>query len=615
MKQLAGITRSGRGKRVGSLLSVLALLMTVPAGGMAEEASAATENSPLARLAEEQILAMAAVEAESIEQSPSAKLAEEKTPSQAEREPLPAEQSALEKPADVPTQEDMLAKPLRTTSPFLSVDRSPVHTDRLPAQLSRSQFIQAVLVRNHVIAGQNLTMEIAGEEVVQAKAAFEPLGKLSMLHGNLRQKSTAEEELVRMNQSLYQKRNNTMDAGVSMLIPTGATVEGKLGLDDIRSNLQTLRNVPEEYKSYVDFSLTQPLAKDGGLEVTSAKTRMAEMERMAAEHTRDAVVSSIVSTAISAYLELRLAQERQAVWNDGMRVAGKLLEEARAMHRQGRLAESALLDVENSYSLYQVGSSEAEQKLMEAMSTTRNLLLATDGSAVVASESIAGLKAPQGEPTVDEMMRTAIQNRAEYLARKAVLDKEGIHVAYADNQTLPRIDMIASYGLNSLEYSGDKSVSSLADGDYPSWKVGVTASFPLGGNQGANAELRMAKKNKEKALLDLMAVEGSIANELQSGLAAHRSSRERLQTYRQILANGEKQLRMERQMLASGRSDMRSVLSREEALVRTKVSFLEQMVALEKARVALQLAQGVLLTDYPQADKNQRPSLRAGEER
>ncbi|MBF0460790.1 MAG: TolC family protein [Magnetococcales bacterium] len=484
----------------------------------------------------------------------------------------------------------------------------PSGSEALPSQMSRETFIQQVLRRNNVVAGQDLTVEVAGEGVIQAKAAFEPVGKASLLRTSLRQKSTAEELLAHQSvDPTYVHRDKTADVDVSVLTPTGATVEGKVGLDAIQSNLQTVEKRPEEYRSYVDLSITQPLAKDGGFDVTSAKTRMAEQDRLAAGHTRDSVVASVVSSAISAYLDLRLAQERQQTWDKGLQMTERLVTEAHTMQRQGRLSESALLDVENSLSLYRVGASEAQQRLVEAMGAARNLLLlSAQETPLLATDPLA--KNTMGvQPTAfEDLMRIAIQNRADYQARLATLEKEGIHVVYAQNQILPRVDLVASYGANNLEYDGGRSLSGLSDNDFPSWKVGVTASFPLGGNQGANADLRIARMNKEKALLDLKAAETAISNEIQSGLAAYQSGRERWQMYRNILDTGEKQLAMERQLFNSGRSDMRSLLAREESMVRTRVSLLEQVVAMEKAQVALDVAQGTLLTALTAEDVNKK---------
>lgn len=469
-------------------------------------------------------------------------------------------------------------------------------------------FVRKVLLVNNVIGAQRINQQVSEEEVVKANAIFEPLGKLALNRTGILQKNTAEEDLVRQNLGIYERRSNTAEAGVSVLGSTGATIEAKLSLDKTRSNLQVVADRPEEFKALYDITVTQPLARDRGGDITRAKVRMAELDASAAGHSTREVSTSVISDAIAAYLDLGLAQQRDQLWSEGTRTVERLLGEAQALYEQGRMAETALLDVENSLLRYRVGASEARQRLVEAMNKVRTLLQQSadqsGGAALVAADPLPPVLAP--DASFANSMGLALVHRPDYLGRKATVEREGVRIVYAENQTLPRIDLVASYGINGLDYQADKALGSLRHQDFPTWKVGIQAVIPLGGNRRAGAELRSARMGKEKALLDLKAVETAMANDIDNSLSALSTGYERWQMYRRVLDAEGRQLDTERRLLAAGRSDMRNVLSREEGLIRTRSAVLEQTVAFAKAKMALAVAQGTLLDAFVDTNQAER---------
>ncbi len=470
---------------------------------------------------------------------------------------------------------------------------------RMRSGMTLTDYVQSVLQVNNVIASQRLNQMISEEDVAKAASVFEPVANLSANRSSLRQKNTAEEDLVRQNLGIYERRNTLYEAGLSVLAPTGAVVEAKVGMDAIRSNLQVVAAKPKEYKSYYDLSVTQPLARDRGMDITRARVRMAELDATAAGHGTREVTTSVVSDALSAYYELALAQSRDQLWREGVKMAERLLDEANSLYKQGRMAETALLDVENSLVRYRVGANESRQRLVEAMNKGRTLMLATaneHAAPLVALDPLPPVQAPSESFT--RSMEVALQHRPDYHSRQAAIEREGVRVVYAKNQTLPRVDLVASYGINGLEYGASQSIEALGQSDFPAWKIGLQASIPLGGNRKASAELRSARMGKEKALLDLKGVETAIANDVDNSLAALDSSYQRWQMYGQVLATEERQLTTERRLLQAGRSDMRNVLAREEAMIRTRTALLEQSVAFAKAKMSLAVAQGTLLDGF-----------------
>jgi outer membrane protein TolC len=196
-------------------------------------------------------------------------------------------------------------------------------------------------------------------------------------------------------------------------------------------------------------------------------------------------------------------------------------------------------------------------------------------------------------------MRKALDRRDDYRMRKTMLEREGVQLAYAHNQGLPKIDLVASYGLNNWELgSASKAYSFSRMEDYPSWTVGVQMSMPIGENQQAKADIVAAKLRREDALLQLKAIEVSIANDIDTAISMVASSAERVRLWQDVAAREQRQLELERSRFAAGRSDMREILLREERAINARLAVVEQQAAWSKADILLEAAQGHLLDRF-----------------
>ena len=327
-----------------------------------------------------------------------------------------------------------------------------------------------------------------------------------------------------------------------------------------------------------------------------ARVRVAELDTRAAEFASGDTEASVVAEAVFAYWDLLLAQERATSAVEKVRMGQRLLQEARALNRQGRLPQSEIWEVENNLGRFQAGLSEARQGVQERVNKLRTLLM------TAVNEAPSSLRASDALPPVtsqvvafNDAMRRAIERRDDYRMRKVMVEREGIQLAYAHNQGLPRVDLVASYGLNGLELSAARSFAYTRMNDYPSWTLGLQLSMPIGENRQAKADMQAAKLRKEDALLQLKGLEVAIANDIDTGIGMIVSATERWTLWREVAEREQRQLELERTRLTAGRSDMREILLREERAINARLAVVEQQVAWSKADVLLEAAQGLLL--------------------
>lgn len=464
-------------------------------------------------------------------------------------------------------------------------------------ELTLQDFVAEVVAANSTLGIRRMETAISDQGIDRAQARFQPVASLSAMHSDLKQRNTIEEQITRDALTEYRRSSTDVSAGVSMLLDTGATLEASANLEHIDSVLQP--DERDEYRTFYGLSLTQPLARNAGPSVTSAPVRMAELEARAARDLDLDTATEVVSMAAAAYLDLRLAQERLRMWDEGLDMAQQLLREARSLHEEGRLPETAVLDVQSSLMRYEAGRSAANQAHRQAMNALRSLVMQsvhTGAEALRAGDDLPEVKF--NGFAFDEGLQRALANRPDYRALEKELERQGIEVGYARNQALPQIDLVASYGIQGLEGGVSDALWSSRHRDYPHWSVGLQMSIPVGRNQLGVADLQSARLREQQSLIELRAMEVAIANDLDSSLYALQSHYQQWHRFNRILQAEERLLEAERDMLRAGRTDMRNLLTRQEVVINARNAVLEQNVAFAKAELALDVAQGVLLSRF-----------------
>ncbi len=455
-----------------------------------------------------------------------------------------------------------------------------------------------VLQQSRAVRSKRNEEGIAGTGIERAEGAFQPVLNASVTDGKSVMANTPEEQAIRASQSIYRRTGTDYSASVSKLFATGAKVEAKATMSRFLTNIiQTLRpNEGDNYRTYYGLSVTQPLLRDAGPEATLAKLRTAEIDtEAAAAAARDAETTAVAEAAIT-YYDLALAQERVTVAEERLLVGQRLLAQANDLFRQGRLPEADVWEVEASLLKYRSFLSEAQQQHRERLNRLRTLLMAAAGPAPAELRAADPLPMQAAEPpSPSQGLAVALERREDFRMRRQLADREGVQLAYAKNQSLPRIDLVASYGLNGLALSaGDAYAYSLMR-DFPTWSVGFQLSVPLGENRQAKADMVAARLRQEEALLQLQALEVAIANDIDTSVGMLASAAERWAQAREIAQREQQQLELERKRLVAGRSGMRDMLYREERALNARFSITEQQVGYAKAEIVLQAAQGTLL--------------------
>ncbi len=474
-------------------------------------------------------------------------------------------------------------------------------------QLSLGEFLRLVKKKNERILYQELEWAIRKDGVIGERAIFEPGLITSYEHLKTANRSTAEEFVNRSstileggNPQFYDARNNTYRTAIETLLKHGARFRIEYNLEDLSNSMgDTIQAGLNQYRSFLGFTIQQPILKNAGKKAVMAGINLAEKDaEIAFQNYRQEIMAEIYNGA-SAYWDLYLAQEKYSVVKESVRIASDLLDHNKEWVRVGRLAETEIVEAEAGLFMRKSMEKAAMQNLVTAMNQARNYFSTS------IAENIAEIKAiekpaiePVDEIEIKDALSLAYKLRPEYIASLRKVERSGIQISYAENQRWPQVDFRATYGLNGLDVSPRNSFSDAWDRDYETWIVGIEFQIPLGGGHKTRSELNAAKKRERQSLLEVNAIETLIANETDTTLSNLYNTRVQLENYRGAVDLRKNLLDVETERFKKGKSDSRMILEREGDLLQAKEAELEALVNYTKALLGIEKAKGTLLLNY-----------------
>jgi len=144
---------------------------------------------------------------------------------------------------------------------------------------------------------------------------------------------------------------------------------------------------------------------------------------------------------------------------------------------------------------------------------------------------VPSIQAPPAD--VEGAIRRAITERTDISTSRKNLESNDVNMRFFKNQSLPALDLNATYGAQGLggtsyirQGSGlgstvigtipggySDALDLIRDRSFPTWNLSVTLSYPLMGNQ-AEAQYARARVQRQQAQTRLRALEVSIAAEV-----------------------------------------------------------------------------------------------------
>lgn len=478
----------------------------------------------------------------------------------------------------------------------------PARAAEATLDIDLREAIRMALGKNFQIRAERFTPKIANARQLAASGNFDPVAQVSVTYDeNNTEQRTLNNDLVAPTDTaggptpdLFAFQSGTVvDSSITGLTPWGLTYD--VGASTTRNT--DSRRTNDIYNSFFGISITQPLLKNFGTDVNLAQLRIARADRAISEWTLRARIIDVITDTVNTYCELFFTTENLGVEERSRELAAQLLSDNL---KRAEIGVMSPLDVIQA----RADLASREERVLvaqRAMLNNENFLkqLVTDEifRFLDTRLRIASLpELPNFRANREKDFPKAFELRPDYRQSLLELQKRQINVVFSRNQTLPRLDLVASFGINGIDTSlvdSFQRVSGQANQNL-TWSTGIVGSLPIP-NREAIGNLEANKLEIARALVELKRLEQGILVEADNAAGQIETTRKRIEASRAALDFSRKTLEAAQARLASGTTTTFEVLQFQRDLATAEINELRARADHIRAIAAYARATGLTL--------------------
>ncbi len=374
-----------------------------------------------------------------------------------------------------------------------------------------------------------------------------------------------------------------------------------------------------QYPSSLSFSYRQPLLRNFRFDNNRRQIEIAKKNIDLNDVELRQRATDIIATVEQAYWDLVFALRNLQVQTDTLRQAREQFESNRRMVERGVLAPIELVSANVQVLNFEQNVLAAQEAITRAENTLKTLLL-PDRAAGEWSQAIMPVSPVDIEPpriSLEVAVAEAARNRPELDQLEITRDINAIEERYFRDQTKPQVDLVGSYTSQGLAGSETPaainpmtgmsrvppnlvggyftSLGNLLRQDFPSYRLGVSISLPIG-NRTARANLGRTLVEGERIGNIRAQTEQVIEAEVRNALQAIRSAEARLESATAARAAAEELYASEERQFRAGTTTFFLVLQRQTELSAARGRELQARTDLNKAISIFQRAIGTTLS-------------------
>jgi outer membrane protein len=318
-------------------------------------------------------------------------------------------------------------------------------------RLSLREAVGIALENNPGIAVERLGPEFARAGIDLADEVFDPTFQAT---ANVTRSVTPARSVLEGAQVLREK-NYVFGASLEKLLRSGAmfTIAADSTETDTNSQFYGLR---PQYLPRLNLSISQPLLKNFGMDLTVLLVRSAEANSSVAYYQYVARAVGLVRQVVEAYWNVVRAREDLKALRDGLKLAETLVKENQARVRAGTLAPVAVKEAQAEAASREERVIRAENFLATASDDLRLLLQRNPEGAFVPRPIVPTDSPEVRDVEVDEreILVDAVERRPEVMQARYQIENQRILAKVNRNNLLPGLNLDARYGLNGLSGRG-----------------------------------------------------------------------------------------------------------------------------------------------------------------
>ncbi|MEQ1626962.1 MAG: TolC family protein [Nitrospira sp.] len=384
----------------------------------------------------------------------------------------------------------------------------------------------------------------------------------------------------------FDQRNSSVTVDATQNLITGGNVDLNYSpaRTNVNQNLATGFLFNPAYTGGLALTLTQPLLRNAGIDVTKTFIKVAQNNADVEQHVFRDRVLTVLATVEQTYWELVFANENMKVAQAALKAAEELLATNRAKTKAGVMSIVDVLQAEAAVASRVEQVLVAEKSIRDQEDQLRRLL--NPGEEELRQDvRLTPIDAPVVvlEPlSLQEAIDTAIEQRPEIVQAKKNLESGELNKQFARNQLLPTLSLQGTMGMAGLGKDYGDSVSKNLSGDFYNFGAGLVLSYPLG-NRSAVSTYNKRQLEFKNAEASLVSVRQQIIVGVREAVRRVQTDFKRIETTRSARIMAEKQLQAEQERLKVGLSTTRFVLDFQRDLATAQGNELRSVVDYNKS--------------------------------
>ena len=374
-----------------------------------------------------------------------------------------------------------------------------------PLVLSLDEAIRVALESNLSLQIASIDRDVLEALVPAARAKFHPVPGFDVAAGSERlvdapDDITSPGDII---DGTYEENAQSAIPFVRQELPTGGlvTLSTQLLRDSIndRRNFEDPDDLSENGDRYLGGTaivVTQPLMRGGRVYVARRDIMDAEYNLSIAESQLRAQILQVTARVKEAYFNTILAQRLIEVSEEALKRDRALLEASHALFHAGRATRRDVLSAEIRISDGESSLATNRAAFDAAQLVLRDVLGTPIDRPVLPAES--SIPFDPVEIRLAAWLGQAVERRPEIRALLTRLDQTALAVRVAENDVLPMLDMLASYGRAGFS----ETSRTTWDQDSQAWAAGLHFEIPFG-NVAARQRLVAAKLLNERVEREL----------------------------------------------------------------------------------------------------------------
>jgi outer membrane protein len=369
------------------------------------------------------------------------------------------------------------------------------------------------------------------------------------------------------------------------------------------------------YRSSVQATYTQPLLRGFKIDSTRQQIQVTRINREIADIDLQQTMTNTVSSVTNAYWDLVYANQAVGVQRQALALAESLVRDNEARVEIGTLAPIDVVQARSEAAARRQSVAQTEQNLATTELVLKQLIVSgTDDDYWTATLDPVDLPTLNPEPIdLESAIRTALDQRTDIARSQRQLDINNVNLSAMRNNTLPSVDLVASYQLQGqggtqFQRSGlggavttaipggiGDAFNQLYDTKFPVWTVQLNVSYPIG-QSAADASYARARIQVQQVQAQLRQLELQIATEVTTAVVQLRGLERRIEAATAARELAAEQLAAEQSRFEAGLTTNFFIVQAQRDLSAAQDTELRAILDQQKALVELDRVQRTSLS-------------------